>query len=93
MGSYIQYVGLSLAFFLVLVLYILWNDRSLRITPSTALFFGPKRYTPEDVRATAERLANSTPLEDKEVLPPKTGRRYIIVGGVRPSFFWLQTFY
>ncbi|KAF4616772.1 hypothetical protein D9613_008649 [Agrocybe pediades] len=91
MDSYARYAGLAVAFFCTLVLYCWWNDKLLTVTPISALFFGPKRNTPQDVRATAERLATSMPLEDQEVLPPKTGRRYIVVGGGGFLGGWIAT--
>ena len=67
---------------LLLILYIYWNDLRLTRVPSRALYFSPKRHTAEDVHAEAERLAAAPPIENREKIPPKTGRRYIIVGGV-----------
>jgi len=67
---------------LLLGLYVYWNDRRWNTIPPSALYFGPKRFTPDDVRAMAERVTNSPPIATKEVLPSRTGRRYIVVGGV-----------
>ena len=69
----------------IISLYIYWNDRALKRIPTSAQYFSPKRCTVQDVHAMAESLASSPPLsiKDKENLPPKTGRRYIVVGGVR----------
>ncbi|KAF8994047.1 hypothetical protein BDQ17DRAFT_1331334 [Cyathus striatus] len=64
----------------LLVLYIKFNDARLRSIPEDALSFSPMRCTPEHVRRTARRLAAS-PISLRDQLPPKTGRRYIIVGG------------
>ncbi|KAF9530025.1 hypothetical protein CPB83DRAFT_788989 [Crepidotus variabilis] len=66
---------------LILVFYVVWNDKRLLKIPEAALYFSPKRISPTDARELADRLAASAPLSTKEVLPPKTGRRYIIVGG------------
>ena len=77
-----QCIALALSPVLLLVLYIYWNDRRLIQTPPRALQLSPKRHTPLDVHAEAERLAASPPIEDTEKIPPKTGRRYIVVGGV-----------
>ena len=67
---------------LLLALYIYWNDRRLTRIPPGALHFSPKRYTAVDIHAEAERLASSPPIDDTDKIPPKTGRRYIVVGGV-----------
>jgi len=69
----------------IISLYICWNDRAIKRIPTSAQYFSPKRCTVQDVLAMAESLASSPPLsiKDKENLPPKTGRRYIVVGGVR----------
>ena len=82
--SFAQWSGLILSPIFILILYIRWNDRALTSIPTSAIYFAPKRCTADDVYATAERLANSPPLSKNENLPPRTGRRYIVVGGVRP---------
>ncbi|KAF5318677.1 hypothetical protein D9619_010918 [Psilocybe cf. subviscida] len=81
--SFSQLSGLLLGVILLLVLYIRRNDRCLMSIPPEALQFSPKRCTPKDVRITAERLARLESLSKKDhaSLPPKTGRRYIVVGG------------
>ncbi|KAA1473011.1 NAD-P-binding protein [Dentipellis sp. KUC8613] len=66
---------------LVLYLYIRSNDAKLTALPKDlAAAFSPHRLTPEDARKAAEELAKS-PITVDAVLPPKTGRRYIVVGG------------
>ena len=77
-----QCIALASIPILLLVLYIYWNDRRLIQIPPRALNLSPKRHTAVDVHAEAEKLATSPPIDDKEKIPPKTGRRYIIVGGV-----------
>jgi nucleoside-diphosphate-sugar epimerase len=86
-----QWAGLILGPCLFLGLYIFWNDKRLTTIPTSALYFGPKRVTVEDIHATAERLANSPPIANKEVLPAKTGRRYIVVGGGGFLGGWIVT--
>ncbi|KAF8970469.1 NAD(P)-binding protein [Flammula alnicola] len=86
-----QWAGLILAPFILLVLYIRRNDRPLTSIPASALYFAPKRCTAQDVHAMAERLANSPPLSKNEKLPPKTGRRYIVVGGGGFLGGWIVT--
>ncbi|KAJ7151196.1 NAD-P-binding protein [Mycena filopes] len=66
----------------LLVLYIRVNDRHLTSTPSNVLPFSPTRCTPESVRKAASELRElATPKSVAAQLPPKTGRRYIVVGG------------
>ncbi|KDR68434.1 hypothetical protein GALMADRAFT_257163 [Galerina marginata CBS 339.88] len=86
-----HWAGIILSPSLLLVLYIYWNDRRLTTIPTSALYFGRKRTTVADVHATAERLANSPPIASKEVLPAKTGRRYIVVGGGGFLGGWIVT--
>ncbi|KAG2133292.1 hypothetical protein DEU56DRAFT_810808 [Suillus clintonianus] len=64
---------------LIIYLYFRFNDQGLSQLPSEAFAFAPNRFTPHVVRETAEKLCNS-PKIIKDVLPPKTGRRYIVVG-------------
>ena len=78
---------LSLLFSLFIVslvlLYGYLNDRKLKqLPPEAELIFSPLRLTPQRVRATAEALSTN-PVVMKNFLPQKTGRRYIVVGGVR----------
>jgi nucleoside-diphosphate-sugar epimerase len=77
-----QCIALASSPILLLVLYIYWNDRRLTQIPPRALYFSPKRHTAVDIHAEAERLATSPPIDDTKKIPPKTGRRYIVVGGV-----------
>ncbi|KAJ7164996.1 3-beta hydroxysteroid dehydrogenase/isomerase family-domain-containing protein [Mycena filopes] len=64
----------------LLFLYIRLNDQRLTSIPDGALAFSPTRCTVEDIHATAERLQR-TPISILDQIPPKTGRRYIVVGG------------
>lgn len=64
---------------LLIYLYVCSNDQGLSQLSSEATAFTPKRFTPHVVRETAERLSSS-PKIVKDILPTKTGRRYIIVG-------------
>jgi hypothetical protein len=77
-----QCIALALSPILLLVFYIYWNDRRLIQIPPRALYFSPKRHTVVDIHAEAKRLATLPPIDDTEHIPPKTGRRYIVVGGV-----------
>ena len=62
--------------------YIRHNDASLTDQPQEALSHSPKRYTEDEVLVTAEHLVRN-PIDVSSHLPPRTGRRYIVVGGVR----------
>jgi len=69
----------------LVLLYGYLNDRKLKRLPSEAeLIFSPARLTPQGVRAAAEALSKN-PIVMKDFLPPRTGRRYIVVGGVCSS--------
>ncbi|KAG6831436.1 hypothetical protein H0H92_010649 [Tricholoma furcatifolium] len=65
----------------ILFLYARLNNHRLLSLPEEALAFSPTRWTPKLVRERAAGLAKSSPITLKEQLPPKTGRRYIVVGG------------
>jgi len=84
-----QRTALALIPFAIIAFYIHWNDKALKRIPASVLYFSPKRCSAQDVRAMAESLANSPPIsiKDKQNMPPKTGRRYIVVGGVRLTTF------
>lgn len=63
-------------------LYGVLNDRKLgQLPPEAELVFSPARVTPQGVRAAAKALSKN-PVVMNNFLPPKTGRRYIVVGGV-----------
>jgi hypothetical protein len=58
------------------VLYIRSNDQRLTSIPESVL-----AVSPEDVRLTAAKLQKSH-ISIGDQIPPKTGRRYTVVGGV-----------
>ena len=66
---------------LALYLYYRLNDQGLSQLPPEATTFAPNRFAPRVVIEAAETLSSSPKLI-KNVLPVKTGRRYIVVGGV-----------
>ena len=70
---------LALAIPLALV-YIRLNDAQLLQIPPRLLKYSPKRWTDEEIHATFARL-QSEPKSIHTVLPPRTGRRYIVTGG------------
>lgn len=67
----------------ILYLYVRFNDNALGSIPARALAFSPKRWTPDDVSALAKQLRSQQAIDITAQIPPKTGRRYIVVGGVR----------
>ncbi|KAG6901666.1 hypothetical protein C0995_009382 [Termitomyces sp. Mi166 len=68
--------------FFALVLYTAWlNNRRLLRLPEEVIALSPKRWTSGYVREAAAQLAKAPLLTINEQLPPKTGRRYIVVGG------------
>ncbi|KAH0834804.1 3-beta hydroxysteroid dehydrogenase/isomerase family-domain-containing protein [Lanmaoa asiatica] len=77
---------LSLLFSLLIIVFLVLlygyiNDRKLgQLPPEAELVFSPARLTPQGVRAAAEDLSKN-PVVMRNILPPKTGRRYIVVGG------------
>jgi hypothetical protein len=62
-----------------LIIYILQNDPKLARFPVTAAKLSQNRVEPAHVSATA---AGDIPPDIIHQLPPRTGRRYIVVGGV-----------
>lgn len=70
----------------LLLLYIRINDRVLGSIPNRALNVSPARCKPKDVLMTASRLARA-PITSEAQIPPRTGRRYIIIGGVCTRMF------
>ena len=81
----VSYFWALLSFTTLLALYIYTNDKKITRLPNNwELFTTKTRCTPDQVRATAKRLAEHPPSINNQ-LPPKTGRRYIVVGGVCPS--------
>lgn len=77
--------GLPLALFL----YVRANDAKIATMHPDAVALSPHRWTPEEIKRTAEELearyGASPSLLTPEELPPKTGRRYIVIGGVSVS--------
>ncbi|KAG6844901.1 hypothetical protein H0H87_002600 [Tephrocybe sp. NHM501043] len=65
----------------LLFLYARLNNKRLLRLPDEVAAFSPKRWTPDYVRNAAAKLADSPPITVNQQLPPKTGRRYIVVGG------------
>ncbi|KAF7323986.1 3-beta hydroxysteroid dehydrogenase isomerase family [Mycena kentingensis (nom. inval.)] len=73
------WIALSLA---LVALYIWRNDRCLTHIPERASAFSPTRLTSGLVEKQAEEIrARSTPISVADQIPPRTGRRYIVIGG------------
>lgn len=70
---------------LIFYIYVLHNDQRLSVIPLRALAVSPHRWTRESVLLTAKRYAEKG--EPSLDFPPRTGRRYIVVGGVSGSLF------
>ncbi|KAG6852596.1 hypothetical protein C0991_010721 [Blastosporella zonata] len=65
----------------ILALYVRLNNKRLLRLPDEVVAFSPKRWTPAYVREAAAKLTKAPSITINEQLPPKTGRRYIVVGG------------
>ena len=75
-------VALVCLFLVLLYLYIRSNDAKLMQLPhEVASAFSPKRISARDALEAAA-ISEKTTLDSKAFLPPRTGRRYIVVGGV-----------
>ena len=72
---------LSLTALLLVYLYGKLNDAKLTKIPPEVKAQATCNFSPENIRLTAARLKES-PLRITSRLPPRTGRRYIVVGGV-----------
>lgn len=62
----------------LLVLYLLLVNRSLTSTPEKVQSISPTRFDQVTIKRNYERLLENPISVD---LPPRTGRRYIVVGG------------
>jgi hypothetical protein len=67
---------------LLLYLYIRLNDaKTMRLPDEVASAFSPHRISAKDALEAAA-TSETRRFDSKTFLPPKTGRRYIVVGGV-----------
>jgi hypothetical protein len=88
MGTLINIAGYGLSFVALLALYIWVNDRRLTAHPPSVASLAERPRTVESVKRLAEDMAkrngtaNSQEEEMKRQVPPKTGRKYIVTGGV-----------
>ncbi|EIW55509.1 NAD-P-binding protein [Trametes versicolor FP-101664 SS1] len=82
--DYTLWLLLAVVLPVLLYFYVRANDAKLTRLPPEATAFSPRRWTVEDLERTAASpaIAGSSPsLFSPEELPPKTGRRYIVIGG------------
>ncbi|OCH91970.1 NAD(P)-binding protein [Obba rivulosa] len=66
---------------LLLYVYVRSNDAKLSRLPPEAAAFSKERWSPKVIQTAYESITNSPPSLLRDELPPKTGRRYIVVGG------------
>ena len=78
-------LSLPLTALLLIYLYVKLNDAKLAKVPPEVWVQAPSDFSPDNIRLTAKRLKDS-PSQIKNRLPPRTGRRYIVVGGVSEEF-------
>ncbi|OCH93928.1 NAD(P)-binding protein [Obba rivulosa] len=69
------------AVFVLAYLYVRTNDSKLAKLSPEASALTPERWNAKAVQNTAAMLADSPYILRAESLPPRTGRRYIVVGG------------
>ncbi|GJE86581.1 NAD(P)-binding protein [Phanerochaete sordida] len=70
-----------LALPLLLVLYVKLNDAKLERLPPEAAHISPERWTKEQIKSCYAGLKDGPVSILEGQLPPRTGRRYIVVGG------------
>lgn len=67
--------------FLLLITIYLWHvNRGMSGSPPDAAKLLSKRWTPDKVREAYEKT-KSSPTDVSKHIPPKQGRRYIVIGG------------
>ena len=76
---------LPLTVLLLVYLYVKLNDAKLAKVPPGVRAQTSGDFSPDNIRSTAKRLKDS-PLQISNRLPSRTGRRYIVVGGVGGEF-------
>ncbi|KAK4229078.1 hypothetical protein QBC38DRAFT_453703 [Podospora fimiseda] len=67
----------------ILGIGLIWLYRfneALKAVPEEVRKLAPRRWTPQEVRETYERLTRN-PIDFNKILPPKLDRRYVVVGG------------
>ncbi len=84
MPSALSVVAIGTLLLYLAYLYIIHNDQALTALPPEGEDISPRRFTAEEIQSTFNRLRED-PITIEDKLPPKTGRRYIVVGGVSTS--------
>ena len=70
---------------LFVYLYVKLNDAKLSKIPPEVRAQATSDFSPENIISTAARLKEFPPRINSR-LPPRTGRRYVVVGGVSNVF-------
>lgn len=71
---------LAVSFVIAAVLYLYHVNRSMVELPEEARLLSPRRWTADEIKAAYKKNIDN-PIDVSKSLPPKQGRRYIIVGG------------
>lgn len=75
-------IFLSLVFSVFLAwIYVVCNDKAFKKVPKLVQDQRDHPWTTKEVLETATRMREH-PIDIRNALPPRTGRRYIITGGV-----------
>ena len=77
---------LTLAVAILCAVYIRSNDAKLDRLPPETLAISPKRWTTEDINTCHASLKDGPSSLFEGKLPLQTGRRFIVIGGVRTVF-------
>jgi len=70
----------SAALCVLLVIWLYRINANMASAPREAAKLSPRRWSSQDIKATAERLKKQ-PVDFSKQLPPALKRRYVIVGG------------
>ena len=74
------YLYAAFGLFFLLIVYLWHVNRGMSGAPPDALRLTGQPWTPDDIRKAYEKVQTS-PTDVSKVLPPKQGRRYIVIGG------------
>lgn len=66
-------------FLTLIVLYLMHLNNAMNSTPEEATKISPRRWTAEEIKETYKRVCEN-PVDYREHLPSKLGRRYIVIG-------------
>ncbi|KAK0232295.1 hypothetical protein EDD85DRAFT_956137 [Armillaria nabsnona] len=83
-------INIAFSYALLLIrAYIRENDRKLKAITAYAAQLSPNRWSPKEVERMVSECELDAPLIDDQ-LPPKSGRRFIVNGGVRRLFLSMK---